>query len=357
MKQERRCGVKKIARDVLITATVMTVAFLICLLLDQVLDIGMLSCAIFVLAVFITSLLTDKMIYGLAASLTGVLAVNYAFTFPFFKFNFTIPENLISALIMIAVTVISSMLSAQIRRQEILKAESEKEHMRANLLRAVGHDLRTPLTTIVGSSSAMLENPDSFTAEQRQKMLQGICEDAEWLTRMVENLLSITKLDGGNVKLITSPTVLDELIDSVLLKFRKRYNAYNVDINLPEDIIIVMVDAILIEQVLLNLLYNSVQHAHGMTKLQLRVFTIDGRAVFEVADDGCGIPPERIKDIFTGYYTGSTAPADSKINSGIGLSVCAAIIKAHGGDIRAENNKNGGVTFRFSLETEDTDGE
>lgn len=348
---------KKIARDVLVTFSVVAVAFLICLLLDQILDIGMLSCAIFVLAVFITSLLTDRMIYGIAASFAGVLAVNYAFTFPFFKFNFTIPENLISAFIMIVVTVISSMLSSQIRKQEMLKAESEKERMRANLLRAVGHDLRTPLTTIVGSSSAMLDNPDSFTEEQKRKMLQGICEDAEWLTRMVENLLSVTKLDGGNVKLLTSPTVLEELIDSVLLKFRKRYAAYKVDIDIPADIVIVMVDAILIEQVLLNLLYNSVQHAEGMTKLQLRVFTIDDRAVFEVTDDGCGIPPERMKDIFMGYYTGSAAPADTKINSGIGLSVCAAIIKAHGGDIRAENNKSGGVTFRFSVETEDTDGE
>ena len=170
-------------------------------------------------------------------------------------------------------------------------------------------------------------------------------------------MLSITRLDSGNVKLIKSPTVLEELVDSVLLKFRKRYAAYKVDIDIPDDIVIVMVDAILIEQVLLNLLYNSVEHAHGMTRLQLRVFTISGRAVFEVKDDGCGIPPERMKDIFMGYYTGSASPADTKINSGIGLSVCAAIIKAHGGDIRAENNKNGGVTFRFSLETEETDGE
>lgn len=347
---------KKIIRDSALMLLVMVAAFVICLILHHVLDIGMLSCAIFVLAVFLTSLLTESVVYGLLASFIGVMAVNYAFTFPYFRLNFTIPENLISAVIMIAVTVISSMLSAQIRRQANLRAESEKERMRANLLRAVGHDLRTPLTTIVGSTSALLESSDNFSEEQKHKMLTGIQEDAQWLTRMVENLLSVTRLDGGNVKLLKSSVVLEELVDSVLLKFHKRHPSQQVMVDIPDDFVSIQMDAILIEQVLLNLLDNAVEHASGMTQLMLRVFVIDKRAVFEVVDDGCGIPSERMKDIFKGYYSGS-APADTKMNSGIGLSVCAAIIKAHGGDIRAENNKNGGASFRFSLETEDMYGE
>ncbi|MBQ8196287.1 MAG: DUF4118 domain-containing protein [Oscillospiraceae bacterium] len=345
----------KVVKDCAVTLLVMAAAFGVCLLLHYVLDMAMLSSAIFVLAVFIVALLTENVVYGVAASFIGVLAINFAFTFPYFKFNFTMPENILSAIIMIAVTVMSSMLSAQIRRQANLRAESEKEHMRANLLRAVGHDLRTPLTTIVGSSSAIIENPESFTEAQKLKMLQGIQEDAEWLARMVENLLSVTRLDGGNVKLLKSSTVLDELIDSVLLKFHKRHSEQKVEVDIPDDIVMIPMDAILIEQVLINLLDNAVEHADGMARLVLRVFVIDDKAVFEVADDGCGIPPERMKDIFKGYYSGG-APADTKLNSGIGLSVCSAIIKAHGGDIRAENNKNGGATFRFSLETEDMDG-
>ncbi len=348
---------KKILRDTAVMLLVMCIAFLVCLLLHYVLYIETLSCAILVFGVFLVSLFTERMAYGIAASFIGVLAANYAFAFPYFKFNFTIPENLISAVIMIAVTIISSMLSSQIRRQANLRAETEKERMRANLLRAVGHDLRTPLTTIVGSSSAILDNPTGFTEAQKLKMLRGICEDAEWLSRMVENLLSITRLDSGNVKLLKSSTVLDELVDSVLVKFRKRHAAQEVEVDIPEDIVVIPMDALLIEQVLINLLDNAVEHAKGMTRLSLRVFAIENKAVFEVKDNGCGIPQERMKDIFTGYYSNSPAPADTKINSGIGLSVCAAIIRAHGGDIRAENNKNGGSTFRFSLETEDMDGE
>lgn len=105
-------------------------------------------------------------------------------------------------------------LTTKIKLQEALKTQSEKERMRSNLLRAVGHDLRTPLTTIYGSTSAMLDNYDSFSDELKLKMLKGIKEDSEWLTRMVENLLSVTRLDGGNVKLLKSSTVLEELLDS-----------------------------------------------------------------------------------------------------------------------------------------------
>ena len=170
-------------------------------------------------------------------------------------------------------------------------------------------------------------------------MLQGMKEDSQWLTRMVENLLSVTRLDGGNVKIIKTPVVLEELIDSVLLKFKKRYPNQAVSVDIPDAFITIPMDALLIEQVLVNLLDNAVEHAEGMTKLKLVVFIINKKAVFEISDNGCGIEPERLKTIFSGY--GGGAPTDTKINSGIGLSVCATIIKAHGGDIRAENLKDG----------------
>ena len=182
----------------------------------------------------------------------------------------------------------------------------------------------------------------------------GIKEDSEWLVRMVENLLSITRIDTGAVKILKTPTVLEELIDSVVLKFKKRYPAQNVEIEIPTDMVLIPMDAILIEQVIVNILENAVQHATGMTKLTLRVFTLGNRAVFEIKDNGCGIAPDRLDKIFTGYYTTGTDIADSqRRNAGIGLSVCATIIKAHGGDIKAENIKTGGAAFRFVLDTED----
>jgi len=283
-----------------------------------------------------------------------MIAVNYAFTFPFFSINFMIPVNMISAIIMIVIAILTSTLTTQIKRHEAMKAEGEKERMRANLLRAVSHDLRTPLTTIYGSAATLLENRDTLEEEQQIKILHGIKEDSEWLVRMVENLLSITRIDSGNVKIIKTPIVLEELIDSVIVKFRKRYPDFDITLDLPEDIVVIPMDAMLIEQVIVNILENAIQHAEGMTELILRVFVLGKQAIFEIKDNGCGISKEKLPYIFSGYYENKEEPSDGqKRNTGIGLSVCKTIIKAHGGDISAENIKGGGAVFRFTLDTEE----
>jgi len=348
---KKRCFFNK---NVLMTFLILCLAFSINLILQKILTTNTLITAIFVLAVFLVSLLTDSYIYGVIATFVSMLIINYAFTFPYAKFNFTIPENIVSAAIMIIVALITCALTVRIKRQEIIKIESEKERMRANLLRSISHDLRTPLTTIYSSSSALIENKDNFNEEQKLKMLKGIKDDSDWLMRMVENILSITRLDSGNVKILKTSTVIDELIDSVLVKFKNRYPQQDVSIDIPDDFIAIPMDAILIQQVLVNLLDNAVRHAKNMTKLSLKVFVISQKAIFEIEDDGCGIDETKLNDIFSDCYSVTGRPYDSqKSNSGIGLSVCATIIKAHGGDIKAENKKNGGSIFRFSLNMED----
>ncbi len=309
---------------------------------------------IFMLAVFVTSMYTDGYLWGVLASLASVLAVNFAFFTPYFAFNFTLPENLFSGLVMLAVSIMTSTLTTRVKKQEQLRMETEREKMRANLLRAVSHDLRTPLTSIYGACSTVTENYDSLGKEQALKLLREACEDAQWLNRMVENLLSVTRFDGEQVAVKKTPTVLEELLDAVLVKFKKRCPDVPVQLELPEDFVMIPMDSMLIQQVLMNLLENAVLHAEGMTTLTLRVFTLGSRAVFEVKDDGCGIPKERLRTLFSG--TGGpdpNAPADSgKHGMGIGLPVCAAIIKAHGGEIDAESRPGEGTTIRFWLETE-----
>lgn len=344
---------RKHIKDILITLSVLLGAFGLSLLFEYIFDVHEHITTVFIFGIFLISLLTEGYFYGVLAAFIGTVAVNYAFTFPYFSLNFTIPVNLISGIIMIAIAVLTSALTTKLKQQEAMKAESEKERMRANLLRAVSHDLRTPLTTIYGSGTTLLENGAEMTEEQRKKIIAGIKEDSEWLIRMVENLLSITKIDSGQVKIIKTPTVLEELIDSVILKIKKRYPSQKVDIDIPDDVVIIPMDAILIEQVIVNLLENSIQHAKGMTNLSLKVFTLGNQAIFKISDNGCGINPKMLEFIFTGYYTSSDDISDSqKKNAGIGLSVCATIIKAHGGSIKAENLKAGGVVFRFILDTE-----
>ena len=343
-------------KDGVITVAFLLLAFGISLLFQYIFNVQEHITTIFVFAVFLVSLTTKGYIYGISTTFIGTIAVNYAFTFPYFALNFTIPVNLISGVIMIAVAVLTSALTTKLKYHEAIKAESERERMRANLLRAVSHDLRTPLTTIYSSGTTLIENGNLLSEEQKNKIITGIKEDSEWLIRMVENLLSVTKIDSGRVKIIKSPTVLEELIDSVMLKFKKRYPSQNVEIKLPNDIIIIPMDAILIEQVIINILENAVQHAKGMTVLSIRVFTLGEKAIFEIEDDGCGINPKRLDTIFTGYYISEDDISDGqKKNAGIGLSVCATIINAHKGSIKAENSKTGGAIFRFSLDTEDID--
>ena len=321
--------------DLLKTVLILVLSFVLCLFVEETMGIQYSIPAIFTLAVYLIALLTQGYQYGVGASLISVLAVNFAFTFPYFKFNFTIPENLFSAVIMLAVTITTSALTTKIRRQEKIQLESEKEKMRANLLRAISHDLRTPLTTIYGASSAVIENYDKMSKEQHLELVEGIREDADWLTHMVENLLSVTRIDDGKVNLVTTPIVLEELVDSVLTKFKKRYSEQLVELIMPDTFISINMDPVLIEQVLMNLLENAVKHAKGMTKLVLCITEHEDEVLFEVIDDGIGFTD---KDM------------------GIGLSVCETIVKAHGGSLSKANRMGGGAMVSFALKKEeDTD--
>ena len=345
---------KIIVKDIVFTTLIICIAFAVSLGIAQLFDTHSPIPAIFSLAVFLISRYTEFYIYGVMASLIGMLAVNFAFTFPYFKFNFIILENLVSAIMMLIISIMTSVLTTELKRQEKMRVETEKEKMRANLLRAISHDLRTPLTTIYGSSSALVENAENLTKEQMQELAEDIREDSQWLIGMVENLLSVTKIDSGDVKLIKTPVVLEELIDSVVVRFKKRYPKQKIKIEIPDDFINIPMDAVLMTQVIINMLENAVQHAKGMTTLILRVSKKGELAVFEIIDDGCGIPKERLNRIFTGYFETGNLPADNqKRNMGIGLSVCASVIKAHDGEIMVENLKEGGCCFRFTLKMEE----
>jgi len=344
---------KRDAGDCIFMLVILAIVFSINLLLQERFQTRTMVPMIFVLGVFLVSWKTQGYFWGITASLISVLAVNYAFTYPYWAFDLISPECISSAVVMLIVAIMTGALTTRLKHQEKLKAEAEKERMRAHLLRAVSHDLRTPLTSIYGACSVMIENFDDISRERHMKLLSEVRNDSQWLVRMVENLLSVTRIDGEKVRLAKHDTVLDELIDAVLVKFRKHYPRQLVHVQIPDAFVSIPMDAMLMEQVLMNLLENAVFHAHGMENLWLRVEIHGNRAVFTVSDDGCGIPAERMDGLFTGLLN-SEAPTDTgRSNMGIGLSVCSAIVKAHGGEIEAANRPGGGAEFRFSLEMEE----
>lgn len=346
--------IKEKIKDILLAFFILAAAFAVNMLIKKMFGIDSLIPMIFVLGIFLISLKTNGYIIGIISSVVSVFAVNYAFTFPYYAFDLISPECVVSIIAMLVIAIMTSTLTTQIKEQQKAYAESEKEKMRANLLRGISHDLRTPLTSICGSTSAIIENYDMLNKEQQIKLLSEIREDSKWLNRMVENLLSVTRIDSEKVRVIKTPTVLEELIDAVILKFHKHCPEQNVKVIIPDEFISIPMDALLIEQVIINILENAVFHAKGMTEISLNVKTKDNLAIFEISDNGCGIPKERLEHLFGGYLERIDVSADSSRNNmGIGLSVCASIIKAHGGTISAENIKDGGALFRFALEMEE----
>ena len=339
--------------DGVLTVVILLGVFGLNLLLQHWFQTQAMTPMLFALGVFLVSWRTQGYFWGIAASLLSVLAVNWAFTYPYWEFDLISPECISSAVVMLIVATMTGAMTTRLKQQEKLKADAEKERMRGNLLRAVSHDLRTPLTSIYGACSAMIENYDDLPREKQLKLLSDVQSDAQWLNRMVENLLSVTRVDADTVRLSKHSTVLEELIDALLVKFHKHYPHQQVHVSIPEEFVTIPMDPVLIEQVLMNLLENAVFHARGMTHLWLRVEKKSGKAVFSVEDDGCGIPQERMTHLFTGLLD-SEAPTDTgRSNMGIGLSVCSTIIKAHGGEIIAENRRPKGAVFRFALEMEE----
>lgn len=342
-------------KDFLFSIAVLALTFLLSFLIQFIFKTDTLVPTIFVLGVFFVSLKTEGYVWGVLASLVGVMLVNFAFTMPYFEIDLITPVNTFAAIVMLVIAIMTSALTTQVKQQEKIKAESEKERMRGNLLRAVSHDLRTPLTSIYGATSAIMENYDSISKEKQIRLLKEIHEDSQWLIRMVENLLSVTRIDDSITKITKTPVVLDELLDSVIVKFNKHYPNQKVQVLVPNEFISIPMDAILIQQVLMNIMENAIMHAEGMTELDVSVRTEDNKAIFEIKDNGCGILEDRISNLFTGYLDRDTSvPTDgSRNNMGIGLSVCSTIIKAHGGTIYAQNRPEGGALFGFSLDMED----
>ena len=337
-----------IALGILAATTVLTFSFRI---FDQ--EMGYAS-MLFVLAVFLIARMTEGYFYGVAASLISVLLVNYFFTYPNFRFNFTLAGYPIAILSMLMVSVMTSALTTRAKCSAEARLEVDREITRSNLLRAISHDLRTPLTGILGASSAILDNDDQLTKEKRMELLRDVRDEAQWLIRMVENILTITRMDGSHdARVKKTQEAGEEVLEAAVTKFRKQFPEWKVTVQVPEEFLLIPMDIVLIEQVLMNLLENVVDHGMGANQIWVTLERKNHEALFCVRDNGCGINTAMLSGLFEGNVTSTGNEGDRKRNMGIGLSVCKTIIGAHGGVLKAENAKDGGAIFRFALPLEE----
>lgn len=342
-------------RNWLISILVLGAVWLLCSTLKKLSTTDVYVPMIFVLAVLIISLLTDGYFYGVLASIVSVIGVNYAFTYPYMKLDFFIYGYPTTFMTMLAVSLVISTLTTRVREQEKLKHETAQAQLKANLLRAISHDLRTPLTSIIGSIDAVIAEDRNLDSGERAELLGDAKRNAEWLVRMVENLLSITRISGAEEAVITkSPELIEEIIGECVSNFKKRHPDVNLKIYIPDEPLTVNVDAMLIEQVLMNLLDNAAYHAENMTELCIEVYADRDFTRIAVSDDGVGLDPKIIPELFKGQLSPSTGHSyDSSRFRGIGLAVCNAIVSAHGGSISAANRPEGGAVFEFTIPMEE----
>jgi two-component system sensor histidine kinase KdpD len=341
-------------RDPLLFTAILALTVLVTHLLSKIFnDNNPFAVPMFILAVALISRVTSGYFWGIAASVLGVFFVNYIFSYPFWEFNLSVTGYPLNFAVMLIVSVIISTLTTQVKKQEELRFEAEKEKMRADLLRSVSHDLRTPLASIMGACSTLRENRE-LPAADRDDLLREIGRDADWLQRVMENILSVTRFSGGGVALRKTDEVVEEIVGSAIVKFRKSRSKLPISVEKPEEILLAPMDATLIEQVLLNLLENVAVHARTATRIRIRIASESGRVRVEVSDDGVGVNPALLPHVFDGYSSLSDQGSpDGRRNMGIGLSVCRSIIRAHGGEMSAANNRDGGATFGFWLPLEE----
>lgn len=336
-------------RDLSLTLLILLAAVGFCILLQRLDPSAGFAMPIFVLTVLLTSRFTTGYFWGLLSAVLGVIAVNFFFTFPYWAFNFTITGYPLSFLTLLSVSIITSALTTKTRQLDRLTLENERIKMRADLLRSVSHDIRTPLTSIIGSTSAVLDNPD-LSAEDRRTLLEDVKQEAQWLIRTVENLLSITRISGDRTELVKQLEPAEEILAEAVQKAKKRLTHIKFSVGIPAELLMVPMDPILIEQVLANLIENAAVHGKTTTAIHLQVHTEDTFAVFSVQDNGQGIPPSLLPHLFDpSAHHASTPTQDGKRNMGLGLSVCSTVVKAHGGTLTARNTDTGGAEFIFRL--------
>jgi two-component system sensor histidine kinase KdpD len=241
----------------------------------------------------------------------------------------------------VAVAVDRTLLADEAQAAQV---RAEAERVRNALLSAVSHDLRTPLTAITGAASAVLEGETRLDDVTRHELLESIRDEAERLNRLVNNLLDVTRLESGSLQLRREWIPVEELVGVALARLAKPLGDRKVTTRLPEDLPPVLVDGLLIEQVLINLLENATKHTPAGQPIDIEAHRVADSIVVDVADRGPGLPTgeeQRIFDKFFGVGTGGGA--------GLGLTICRAIVEAHGGRIRGDNRQGGGAVFRFSL--------
>lgn len=410
----------------------------------------------YILGVLCINVYASSQIYGVAASLLSVLAVNYIFILPYMAFRIR-SEDMVTAVVMLIVSLISSSLTGRIKEQALqserkayasqllleasrcllgaedadtilcvtatqlgrllerpvlfapappdtpadalllpppnttpdyracpalstlstyeynltlailgtcalalekeqsnrarreMEESSRQEQLRANLLRSISHDLRTPLTSISGNARILTESSPLLTEARRHELSAAIYDDANWLHNLVENLLSITRMENGQVHLRLQPELIQDIFNDVLSHLDRSAVQHTITARLADDLLMAQMDAQLIEQVLVNLINNAIQYTPPGSHITVSAQAQEEMVLLCVTDDGPGVPEENREHLFEMFYTRGKNSSDGRRGLGLGLALCRSIVAAHGGQIEVCSAAPHGASFRFTL--------
>ena len=315
---------------------------------------------LYIIAVLVISILTSKIYYCLGSSIVGVLVFNYLFTYPEFSFSAHDAGYPVTFLTMFITALIAGTLANKLKRNTLIAEQNarekeeaallaQNEQLRANMLRTISHDLRTPLTTISGNASTLISGGTALDETARQQIYTDIFSESMWLIEMVENLLYATRIEDGRMQLNISVEILDDIVQEAVRHTERTHPKRNIIVDMLDEIIPVMADANLIVQVIVNLMDNAVKYSDENSDVTVTVRRENAYAVISVSDHGTGISDDEKEKVFDMFYTGGSRSSDSRRSLGLGLALCRSIITSHGGTISVSDNIPNGTVVSFTL--------
>ena len=339
---------------VLTVATLAGYAFKMFRLTDT--DIIML----YIIAVLVISIITSRMVFCLISSAVCVVLFNFFFTYPEFSLFAHAAGYPVTFVTMFITAFIAGSLANKLKRNMLIAKQNAKEkeeaallaqneQLRANMLRSISHDLRTPLTSISGNASTLISAGNTLDEPAKQQIYTDIYSESMWLIELVENLLYATRIEDGKMQLSISVEILDDLVLESVKHIRRSHPKRSIEVEMRDEIVPVMADANLIVQVIINLLDNAVKYSEDDTPVTISMRKEGDFAVVAVADVGHGIPDPEKDKIFEMFYTCGNRSYDSRRSLGLGLSLCKSIVDSHGGAITVRDNQPKGTVVSFTL--------
>ena len=315
---------------------------------------------LYIIAVLVISILTSKIYYCLGSSIVGVLVFNYLFTYPEFSFSAHDAGYPVTFLTMFITALIAGTLANKLKRNTLIAEQNarekeeaallaQNEQLRANMLRTISHDLRTPLTSISGNASTLISGGTALDETARQQIYTDIFSESMWLIEMVENLLYATRIEDGRMQLNISVEILDDIVQEAVRHIERTHPKRNIIVDMYDEIIPVMADANLIVQVIVNLMDNAVKYSDEDSDVTVSVHLENEYAVISVSDHGTGISDEEKEKVFDMFYTGGSRSSDSRRSLGLGLALCRSIITSHSGSVYVSDNIPNGTIVSFTL--------